>query len=207
MNINSVNSAAADYTKKNSNTKSSATSENGSFANVLDNLSSSGIYARGAVTVSSPITELSEQAQAYLGSLKEKFGDTDFIIADFSTEAEAKALLNQGSGTYNCVITPELLERMAADEDVGAEYEAVIQQSNDNIDRIRDELGDINEYLTELGFIVGSDGIVTFYASMKQDDQAYDVSASTVEDLLNKLRNPDSYDIHKEYYEQMLIGI
>ena len=58
--------------------------------------------------------ELSETAQKYLQELKQKYTNMDFIVADFESDEEAQKYLKQGTGEYNCVITPETLEKMAA---------------------------------------------------------------------------------------------
>ena len=60
--------------------------------------------------------KLSTDAQKYLEQLKGKYKNVDFIVADFSSDEEAQKHLATGNGEYNCVITPDTLEKMATDE-------------------------------------------------------------------------------------------
>lgn len=55
--------------------------------------------------------KLSDDAQKYLEQLKDKYKNVDFIIADFSSDEEAQQHLATGKGEYNCVITPDTLEK------------------------------------------------------------------------------------------------
>ena len=54
--------------------------------------------------------ELSEAAQNLLAKLKEKYGDIDFFVAEFSTDEEAQYYHNQSTKAYSCVIDPQTLE-------------------------------------------------------------------------------------------------
>lgn len=54
---------------------------------------------------------LSTDAQKYLEQLKGKYKNVDFIVADFSSDEEAQKHLATGKGEYNCVITPDTLEK------------------------------------------------------------------------------------------------
>jgi len=137
-------------------------------------------------------SRLSSTAQEYLGKLKEKYGNVDFIIADYKTDAEADALLATGKGEYNAVITPDLLERMAADEETAAKYEALIDQSIDSIDTVKKELGDDSDMVDKFGASVDADGNLTLRAKLVEgllaDDGSDTIKASTVEDMLAQLK-------------------
>jgi|GEM_PF-1628088 len=135
---------------------------------------------------------LSKTAQEYLGKLKEKYGNVDFIIADYKSDAEADALLATGKGEYNAVITPSLLERMAADEETAAKYESLIDQSIESIDTVKQELGDDRDMVDKFGTSVDEDGNLTLRAKLVEglfaDDGSDTIRASTVEDMLAKLK-------------------
>lgn len=148
---------------------------------------------------------LSKTAQEYLGKLKEKYGNVDFIIADYKTDAEADALLATGKGEYNAVITPSLLERMAADEETAAKYEGLIDQSIESIDAVKKELGDDKDMVDKFGTSVDSDGNLTLRAKLMDGIMTKEgsdtVKASTVEEMLSKLK--ETREINAERIEKI----
>ncbi len=135
---------------------------------------------------------LSKKAEAYLEKLKKKYGNMDFIIADYSTDEEADKLLAKGKGEYNVLITPDLLEKMAEDEDTAAEYEGMIDQSVESIDNMKNELGDDADMVDKFGISFDANGNMTIRAKLAGDLTANDgtntVKASTVEDMLAQLK-------------------
>lgn len=134
---------------------------------------------------------LSKNAQDYLKKLKEKNPNMDFIIADFSTDEEADALLAKGKGEYNALITPDLLERMAADEAVAEEYEGIIAASVEDMKNAKEQLGDDADMLEKLGVSVDADGNITYHAKLIEGitdkDGNSTVKASTIGELLDRL--------------------
>lgn len=136
--------------------------------------------------------QLSETAQKYLDKLKEKYGNVDFIIADYKTDAEADALLATGKGEYNAVITPALLERMAADEETAAKYEGLIDQSIESIDSVKKGLGEDTDMVDKFGTSIDEDGNLTLRAKLMEglfaEDGSDTIKASTVEEMLEKLK-------------------
>ncbi len=135
--------------------------------------------------------KLSQTAQDYLAKLKKENPNLDFIISDYSTDEEADALLAQGKGEYNVLITPDLLEKMAADEEVAAEYEGIIHSSIADIKGAKEELAEDADMVEKFGVSVNSDGEITYHASLIEgltgDDDTNTVKASTIEELLEKL--------------------
>ncbi|MBO5266199.1 MAG: hypothetical protein IJX15_02100 [Ruminiclostridium sp.] len=135
--------------------------------------------------------ELSKTAEDYLKKLKKKFPGMDFIIADFSTDEEADALLAKGKGEYNALITPDLLEKMAADEAVAAEYEGIIETSVADMKSAKEQLGDDGDMLEKMGVSVDSEGNVTYHATLIEglmgDNDTNTVTGSTIEELLKRL--------------------
>ncbi len=135
--------------------------------------------------------ELSKTAQDYLAKLKEKNPDKDFIIADYETDEEADALLAKGKGQYNVLITPDLLEKMAADEAVAAEYEGIIASSVEEMKNAKEQLGEDADMLEKMGVSVDGDGNVTYHAKLiegitdKEGNST--VKASTIGELLDRL--------------------
>lgn len=134
---------------------------------------------------------LSQTAQDYLAKLKKENPNLDFIISDYSTDEEADALLAKGKGEYNVLITPDLLEKMAADEEVAAEYEGIIHSSISDIKTAKEELAEDADMVEKFGVSVNGDGEITYHASLIEgltgDDGTNTVKASTIEELLEKL--------------------
>jgi len=135
--------------------------------------------------------KLSQTAQDYLAKLKKENPNMDFIISDYSTDEEADALLAKGKGEYNVLITPDLLEKMAADEEVAAEYEGIIHNSVAEIEDAKQQLGEDADMIEKFGITVNGDGEVNYRASLIEgltgDDGTNTVKASTIEELLEKL--------------------
>ena len=136
--------------------------------------------------------KLSQKAQDYLEKLKKKYGNMDFIIEDYSTDEQADKLLAKGKGEYNVLITPDLLERMADDEDTAAEYEAMIDKSVESIEGVREGLGEDRDMVSKYGVSFDANGNMSIRAMLAGDLTASDgsntVKASTVEEMLESLR-------------------
>lgn len=107
---------------------------------------------------------LSDQAKAYLQTLRERYTNMDFIIAGYSGDSEAQALLASGHGEYNVLIDPETLELMASDESVRAHYEDILDHAGETFDELKKELGEDAEYIKQLGISVDASGNTTYYS-------------------------------------------
>ena len=131
--------------------------------------------------------KLSQTAQDYLAKLKKENPNLDFIISDYSTDEEADALLAKGKGEYNVLITPDLLEKIAA------EYEGIIHSSIADIKGAKEELGEDADMIEKFGITVNEDGEISYRASLIEgltgDDGTNTVKASTIEELLDKLNS------------------
>ena len=136
-------------------------------------------------------TELSKSAQDYLKKLKEKFPEMDFIVEDFSTDEEADKLLAKGKGKYNVLITPDLLEKMAADEETATKYEGIIENSVADIEGAKEQLGEDSDMVEKFGVSVNSNGEITYHAKLIEGltdkDGNSTVKASTIGELLERL--------------------
>lgn len=134
---------------------------------------------------------LSQTAQDYLAKLKKENPNLDFIISDYSTDEEADVLLAQGKGEYNVLITPDLLEQMAADEAVAQEYEGIIHDSIAEIEGAKEKLGEDADMIEKFGISVNSDGEISYHAKLIEgltgDNDTRTVKASTIEELLERL--------------------
>ena len=110
--------------------------------------------------------ELSEAAKNLLAELKEKYGDIDFFVAEFSTDEEAQYYHNQSTKKYSCVIDPKTLEEMAADEAVKEKYVGIIDTADEKFDQVKEELGEDADEIKRMGITVDKDGVVTYFAEL-----------------------------------------
>lgn len=113
--------------------------------------------------------ELSEAAQNLLKELKEKYGNMDFFVAEFSTDEEAQKYHSQSTKKYSCVIDPKTLEEMAADESVKEKYLNIIDSADEQFDKLKEELGDGAKEVARFGINVDKDGVVSYFAELTKE--------------------------------------
>lgn len=111
-------------------------------------------------------TELSKAAQDLLAQLKEKYGNIDFFVAEFSTDEEAQYYHNQSTKQYSCVIDPQTLEEMAADEAVKEKYVGIIDTADEKFDQLKEDLGEDAGQIKRMGVTVDKEGVVTYFAEL-----------------------------------------
>ncbi len=121
-------------------------------------------------------TELSQAAKDLLNKLKKKYGDTDFFVADYSSDEEAQQYLSRGTKDYSVLIEPELLEKMAADESVKEQYLGVIDEARNKISEAKNEIAKLSDSgngekksdIKSIGFSLDADGNVSFFAELEK---------------------------------------
>lgn len=196
--MNPVGTTAYDAHKTNGKAekedKKTANTDKADFSSYLDNAVSKS-EKKDDIRVGAPgngDTKISKAAQDYLKKLKDKYPDMDFIISDYSSDEEADSLLAKGKGKYNVLITPDLLERMAADESVAAEYEGKIEQSVQDIETVKEELGEDADMIKSFNITVSADGEVSIRAKLIEemlgDGEDNTIKADSVDGLLEKLK-------------------
>lgn len=121
---------------------------------------------------------LSKAAKEYLGKLKEKFGNMDFFVANCETEEEMNRYFAMGSKDYTCVISSDLLEKMATDEEVRAKYEGIIENADESIEEVKAEIkealgAEAADKITNIGITVNDSGAVEYFAKLKDSNDAY----------------------------------
>lgn len=133
------------------------------------------------------VSSLSDGAKKLLKELKAKYKTYDFLVADYETDEEASAILSSGRGEYNVLITPDLLERMAADESERTKYEGIISGAAEQFDEMEKNLTEGGKSIIEsLGFTVKGDGTVDFYAKLlgvKTEDGGNVARSSLINEL------------------------
>lgn len=121
---------------------------------------------------------LSEEAKDYLATLKEKFGDIDFFVADCATDEEMSRYFQMGSKKYSCVISSSLIEKMATDEEARTKYEAIIDGADEQMEEMKEaakeELGENEAKKIEyVGFTIDDNGVVNYFARLKTANESY----------------------------------
>ena len=111
---------------------------------------------------------LSDRAKELLKELQKKYGNMDFIVADYETDEEASALLARGTKEYSVLIEPEILEQMAADEEEKAKYMGLIESSVGQLTDIKNKLEENGEAVAHLGVSIETDGTMKFFAKLEQ---------------------------------------
>jgi len=133
-------------------------------------------YSKPTVTknvTKSETPALSEAAQSLLAELREKYGeDTDFVIASFSSDEEADKLMAQGTKDYTVLIDPELLERMAADEEVKNATISQIDEAKTQVNTMLEDLGEDADSVESIGISISGDGTISYFAKLKEDSDA-----------------------------------
>jgi len=121
---------------------------------------------------------LSDEAKDYLATLKEKFGDIDFFVANCESDEEMGKYFAMGTKKYSCVISSDLIEKMATDEETRAKYEKIIANAGEQIEEMKaeakEELGEeAAEQIEFVGFKVNDNGMVEYFAKLRDDNNAY----------------------------------
>jgi len=121
---------------------------------------------------------LSDEAKDYLATLKEKFGDIDFFVADCATDEEMGRYFAMGTKKYSCVISSSLIESMATDDAAREKYEKIIANAGEQIEEMKaeakEELGEeAAEQIEFVGFKVDDNGMVEYFAKLRDDNNSY----------------------------------
>lgn len=115
--------------------------------------------------------ELSDSALKLLKELKKTYGNTDFIIADYETDEEAASYLSRGTSKYSVLLTPDELEKMAADESVKNENLKILDDAFSKLDEMKKQLGEKGQEISRLGISIGNDGEVSFFAELEKSSE------------------------------------
>lgn len=113
--------------------------------------------------------KLSDKAKALLDELKSKYGNMDFFVADYSTEAEAQSYLSRGTKEFSVLIDPATLEAMAADEETKTKYTDMIDKATSQLSEIKDQLEeDEGTEVKRIGITINDDGTMSMFAELEQ---------------------------------------
>lgn len=114
---------------------------------------------------------LSSQAQDVLKQLKAKYGNMDFMVADFKNADEAKASLSKGRKEFSVLFSNDELEKMASDEN----YLKEKMEQIDGAVRMSDEInqkfgkdGTLGTAITKMGIAFNDDGTTSFFVELEK---------------------------------------
>ena len=136
--------------------------------------------------------ELSDAALDLLKELREKYGNMEFAVAEWSTDEEQEYYASGCQKDYSVLINPELLEKMAADESVRAEYEAILDQADDHSAAIEEALGEDADQIKNFSITIDANGKVSYAVQLIKDfeernaKRTEDVSKKSAEEIREK---------------------
>ncbi len=158
--------------------------------------------------------ELSKDAKALLEELKKKYGNMDFMVANYETEEEAADILSRGTKEFSVLIDPDMLEKMANDDEYKDKQLKTLEEATGNLKDMTKQLGDKADDVKHLGISIDSEGKVTYFAELekmsekqrerieksKADKKDAKAEAAKKEDKLDKIEKDDKPygDKHKK---------
>lgn len=113
---------------------------------------------------------LSDDAKDLLGRLKKKYGNMDFIIANYDSEEEAQQYLAGGTKEFSVLLEPEVLEEMAADKDAEKKYTGMIDDATTKLADMKAKLGE-DDPVTRMGITIGKDGSTSYFAELEKSGE------------------------------------
>lgn len=112
---------------------------------------------------------LSKEAQSLLEELREKYSNMDIKVVNWSTDEEQDYYASKTDKEYSVLIAPEALEAMAADEEVRAQYESVLESAGDNSNQLKEELGEDAQLIDKFSVTIDKDGNVSYMVTLIKD--------------------------------------
>ncbi len=114
--------------------------------------------------------KLSEKAEKYYESLKEKYEKMDFILVSSDMKDTAKSLASSFANPNKTVvlIDEEKIEKMANDENYRAKYESIIENAAGKMDELKNGLASSGADIRGFGMQVNDNGTVSFFATVNK---------------------------------------
>lgn len=119
--------------------------------------------------------KLSSKAQEYLKTLREKYGDYDFLVGN--SNDDLKSLSKNGSKEFSVIFSNAEIERMAADEKYAAEKMQGVEGAVKMCRRICEEEGYISAFdamkagngtVNKIGIVVDDNGNTKLFAELEK---------------------------------------
>lgn len=121
----------------------------------------------GSAEKSGKVT-LSDEAKELLKELKKKYGNMDFIVADYGTDEEAERYLSRGTGEYSVLLTPDELEKMASDGEYKNQNLQVLDGALSELAKLKEQLGGREEEVSRIGIAIGENGELSYFAELEK---------------------------------------
>lgn len=133
--------------------------------------------------------KLSDAAMDLLKELREKYGNMEISVAKWSTDEEQDYYARGCKKDYSVLIDPELLEKMAADESVRAEYEAVLDQAGDKSAELKEALGEDADKIKSFSISMDANGKISYAVQLIKDFEERNAKrAESVEKSAEEIR-------------------
>ena len=111
---------------------------------------------------------LSENAKKLLKELQKTYKNMDFIIADYESDEEAASYLSRGTNQYSVLLSPDELEKMAADKDVKKQNLQMLDNAVNKLSEMRSQLGEKGKDISRLGVAIDNNGQVSYFAELEK---------------------------------------
>ncbi len=170
--VNGLGSSIVNQLSAYQNQKSAKTENSDSLNNAKDSLNVQKNRVASEAHVQEGV-ELSDGAKKILDELKEKYGNMDFFVSNYSSDEEAQDIMSRGTKEYSVLIDPETLEKMAEDESTKEKYMNLIDESTNKLSEMKDQIEESGEEVETLGVKIDAEGTAKFFATIKQQNEKY----------------------------------
>lgn len=113
--------------------------------------------------------QLSDAAKELLAKLREKYSNMEFTVTKWNSDEEEEYYASKCEKDFSVLIDPDLLEQMAADEKVMAQYEEVLAGAADKSASLKDELGADADKIERFTITMDQDGKVSYLVQLVED--------------------------------------
>lgn len=142
--------------------------------------------------------ELSDAAKSLLEELRKKYGNMQITVANWSTDEEQAYYARGCKKDFSVLIAPEALEAMAADADVRAEYESILDQAGDHSKTLKEELGEDYDKIASFEITIDKDGKVSYAVRLIQEFNERNAKNREDEEELLEAKRVESKEKEKE---------
>ncbi len=134
--------------------------------------------------------KLSDEAKKYYESLKEKYGNMDFILVDSKSKDYAQANAAKYANPLKTVvlIDEEKIERMATDEEYRKKYEAILSGATAQLSQIKESIEGTGANVKGYGIQINDDGTASYFAVLQKasDNQKARIEAKAEKKIEEK---------------------
>lgn len=113
--------------------------------------------------------KLSDKAQKLLEELRKKYGNMEIAVAEWSTDDEQDYYASLTDKQYSVLLNPELLEKMAADDSVRAQYESVLDNAGKSMETMKSELGADADKIKSFSITIDAEGNTKYAVQLIKD--------------------------------------